>query len=134
METGMVGCHVYPSRCMTCGGSAVHVCSICWLLACGRRTGRKVFVSNLRCKDGRRRIPKLTITDSAGQRFLTLTKRDFEQLMSWKPQINQEPRSLSHQYPAARVIEVHTSGVGQIREEADLIGIDLARSVTAGKR
>eukprot|EP00439_Symbiodinium_sp_Y106_P054377 s1524_g7.t1 len=61
-------------------------------MSLGPPLGRKVYVSNLRSKDGRTRVPKLTITDSTGQTFMTLTKRDFEQLMSWKPEIQQEPR------------------------------------------
>ncbi|CAE7709864.1 TSA 417 [Symbiodinium sp. KB8] len=59
-------------------------------MSLGPPLGRKVYVSNLRSKDGRTRVPKLTITDSTGQKFMTLTKRDFEQLMSWKPEIQQE--------------------------------------------
>ncbi|CAE7430674.1 unnamed protein product [Symbiodinium sp. CCMP2592] len=59
-------------------------------MSLGPPLGRKVYVSNLRSKDGRTRVPKLTITDSTGQTFMTLTKRDFEQLMSWKPEIQQE--------------------------------------------
>ena len=43
--------------------------------------GRKLFVSNLRSKDGRRLEPKLTMLDSTGKRWMTLTKRDFEQIM-----------------------------------------------------
>mmetsp|Transcript_41006 Transcript_41006/g.76241 ORF Transcript_41006/g.76241 Transcript_41006/m.76241 type:complete len:149 (+) Transcript_41006:44-490(+) len=56
----------------------------------GPPLGRKIFVSNLRSKDGRKRVPKLTITDSSGVKFMTLSKRDFEQLMSWKEEITQE--------------------------------------------
>ncbi|CAE7767319.1 PTAC2 [Symbiodinium necroappetens] len=59
-------------------------------MSLGPPLGRKVYVSNLRSKDGRTRVPKLTITDSTGQKFMTLTKRDFEQLMSWKPEIQQD--------------------------------------------
>lgn len=31
--------------------------------------GRKMFVSNLRTKDGRKRVPKLTILDSSGVKW-----------------------------------------------------------------
>lgn len=50
--------------------------------------GRKLFVSNLRSKDGRRLEPKLTMLDSTGKRWMTLTKRDFEQLMKWKKELD----------------------------------------------
>ncbi|CAJ1371668.1 unnamed protein product [Effrenium voratum] len=59
-------------------------------LSLGPPLGRKVFVSNLRSKDGRELVPKLTILDSSGVKWMTLTKRDFEQIIKWKDEINQE--------------------------------------------
>ncbi|CAE8641112.1 unnamed protein product [Polarella glacialis] len=52
--------------------------------------GRKVYVSNLRQKDGRTRVPKLTITDSSGAKWMTLSEADFEEIVKLMPKIKDE--------------------------------------------
>lgn len=59
-------------------------------LSLGPPIGRKIYVSNLRSKDGRKRVPKLTILDSEGNKWITLTKADVEQIMKWKDELNKE--------------------------------------------
>eukprot|EP00435_Cladocopium_sp_Y103_P029095 s2736_g7.t1 len=59
-------------------------------LSLGPPIGRKIYVSNLRSKDGRKRVPKLTILDSEGTKWMTLTKADVEQIMKWKDELNKE--------------------------------------------
>ncbi|CAK9000655.1 unnamed protein product [Durusdinium trenchii] len=59
-------------------------------LPLGPPIGREVYVSNLRSRDGRQRVPKLTILDSSGKSWMTLSKEDFEYIMKRKDDINKE--------------------------------------------
>mmetsp|Transcript_24791 Transcript_24791/g.51522 ORF Transcript_24791/g.51522 Transcript_24791/m.51522 type:complete len:142 (+) Transcript_24791:37-462(+) len=51
---------------------------------------RQMIVANLRTKDGRRRVPKLMIKDSEGQKWMSLTEEDFEAIVKFLPKIKTE--------------------------------------------
>eukprot|EP00930_Biecheleria_cincta_P076873 TRINITY_DN64100_c0_g1_i1.p1 TRINITY_DN64100_c0_g1~~TRINITY_DN64100_c0_g1_i1.p1 ORF type:complete len:147 (+),score=25.60 TRINITY_DN64100_c0_g1_i1:20-460(+) len=56
----------------------------------GLPMNRKLYVANLRSKDGRSRVPKLTITDSSGAKWMTLSEADFEAFVKFMPKIKEE--------------------------------------------
>eukprot|EP00747_Dinoflagellata_sp_TGD_P185746 gnl/TRDRNA2_/TRDRNA2_42447_c0_seq1.p1 gnl/TRDRNA2_/TRDRNA2_42447_c0~~gnl/TRDRNA2_/TRDRNA2_42447_c0_seq1.p1 ORF type:complete len:166 (+),score=18.13 gnl/TRDRNA2_/TRDRNA2_42447_c0_seq1:74-499(+) len=51
---------------------------------------RKIFVANFRSQDGSRRVPKIQINDSTDRKIMTITEKDFEEIVKNLPKIKTE--------------------------------------------